>query len=247
MRFTAVTLIIPLQIDFQTPTVSVDPWNAILKGLTENLFPINGTQLLSLWFLLGTTALAVYWGQRLKIPVATLLCAIAVGFGLEQLFNGLPFLPQSHFSLPPALTILGQLLLGITIGEYWGLNPRLKGKTIAFASIPVALTFLTGFLCAGIAKLLTPWDWITCLLVTAPGGSPEMIWISLALNHQVEIVSTGHVVRLLAINLCLPGLISMARHLDRRADPVPHETVSQVIKNENYLLPKDKNKPDFEK
>jgi uncharacterized protein len=118
------------------------------------------------------------------------------------------------FNLPPLLKVVGQILLGTTIGEYWGINPRLEKWTIARAAVPVTLTFLAGFLAAAIARLLTDWDWLTCLLVTAPGGSPEMIWIALALNHNIEIVTAGHLIRLLLLNLSLPVLVSLVTRLE---------------------------------
>jgi uncharacterized membrane protein AbrB (regulator of aidB expression) len=70
-------------------------------------------------------------------------------------------------------------------------------------------------LSAAIAKLSTNWDWLTCLLVAAPGGSPEMILIALTLNHNVEIVTLGHLIRLLTINLALPGLVVLVRYLEQ--------------------------------
>ena len=85
-----------------------------------------------------------------------------------------------------------------------------------YALIPVAMTIGAGFIAAVIALVLTPWDWLTCMLVTAPGGAPEMILVSLALEHNVEIVTAGHLVRLMAINGSLPIWVLLFRHLDRR-------------------------------
>ena len=76
---------------------------------------------------------------------------------------------------------------------------------------------------------LMPWDWLTCLLVTAPGGSPEMIWISLALNHDVETVTTGHLMRLMIINLLLPLLVSLGRYIDGQVDG--RSSHSNIIEN----------------
>lgn len=83
------------------------------------------------------------------------------------------------------------------------------------------MTIGAGLIAAAIARLLTSWDWLTCILVTAPGGAPEMILVALALEHNVEIVTAGHLVRLLAINGSLPLWILFFRFLDRhlsRAD-----------------------------
>ena len=80
----------------------------------------------------------------------------------------------------------------------------------------VGMTLIAGAIAAILAMQLTSWDWLTCLLVTAPGGSAEMILVSLALNHNVEIVTTGHLVRLIAINSSLPLWLFLFRRLDER-------------------------------
>jgi uncharacterized protein len=65
-----------------------------------------------------------------------------------------------------------------------------------------------------IAMQLTNWDCLTCLLVTAPGGSAEMILVALALDHNVDIVTGGHLVRLIAINCSLPIWVYLFRRID---------------------------------
>ena len=40
--------------------------------------------------------------------------------------------------------------------------------------------------------------------MTTPGGSTEMILVALALDHNPEIVTIAHSVRLMALNLSLP-------------------------------------------
>lgn len=211
IRFTAVTLVIPIVANVDN-TRDVKP---ILYSLANDLMTIDRRNILLLGLVLATTFLAVKLGTQLKIPVATFFCPIVVGIVLNGLFAQLPTI---DFTLPILLKVAGQILLGLTIGEYWGSSPKPKGSTIAYASIPVGLVLLAGFVSAAVAKLLTSWDWLTCLLVTAPGGSPEMIWIALALDHDVEIVTAGHLIRLLAINLSLPLLVSLGGSLDRFGD-----------------------------
>jgi hypothetical protein len=152
----------------------------------------------------------------LSIPAASFLGAIIVGLSFNWLLSGLPFITDFDFNLPTLINLIGQGLLGITIGEYWGINPNLGRRTIVYACIPVALTFVAGAIAAEIAWILTGWDWVTCLLVTSPGGSPEMILISLVLDRNVEIVTAGHLVRLIAINLSLPVLVGVFRHIEYR-------------------------------
>jgi membrane AbrB-like protein len=213
IRFTSLIVAVPLIANVSQP---YDIHTAI-AALAGNLFKLNPTHLLLLSLILSITFLAVFIGTKLRIPVAAFICAIAVGITLNFLLITPLFAANLSFSFSPLFKIIGQILLGVTIGEYWGLNPHFNKATIAKAFIPVSLTFLAGLLAAGLAMLLTPWDWLTCLLVAVPGGSPEMIWIALALHHDVEIVTAGHLVRLMAINLSLPALVSFVSYLEKRS------------------------------
>lgn len=232
IRFTTVITFVPLIANVST----LHDVNAIIFSLTHHLFTFDLTYLFSLTLLLIVTASAVHFGRRLKIPVAAFFCSIVVGLVFNLLIHELPWLSQPQFIPPSWMNLVGQALLGITIGEYWGINPSFGKRTLAYAPIPVVLTFLASFLSAGLAKLLTPWDWLTCLLVTSPGGSPEMILIALTLHHTVEIVTAGHLVRLMTINLLLPALVSFADHLEKRTTQAeahlqqPSETTT--LKNE---------------
>lgn len=214
MRFTAVTFVIPMVVHALTPVSGTHDLQVTLHAISQDLFILHPLYLLWLCVLFTVTLATVQLGTQWKIPVATFLCPIGVGLVFNGLVSLLPFLPSMQFSLPMTVNLVGQILLGLTIGEYWGMNPKLQKAAVAHATVPVMLTFVVSVAAAGIAMLLTPWDWLTCLLVTAPGGSPEMIWIALALHHNVEVVTVGHVVRLLAINLCLPLLVTVASSWD---------------------------------
>jgi hypothetical protein len=212
LRFTIVTLLIPLVAHVSRPDGADD----VLQRLIPPVVSLDGWFWLWLVAVLAAARAAVQLGTRCKIPVAALLCAIAVGLFFNPTVNAIPFLPMVDYGLPPLLGLLGQILLGVTIGEFWAANPKLSTGTIVRANLPVVLTLIAGLGTAAIAKLLTPWDWLTCLLVAAPGGSPEMIWIALSLHHNVEIVTAGHLLRLIAINLSLPTFVALATYLDQK-------------------------------
>ena len=80
------------------------------------------------------------------------------------------------------------------------------------------MTIVSGFIAATIATWFTTWDWLTCMLVTAPGGSTEMILVALALNHNPEIVTVAHSVRLMALNLSLPLWIFLFRYWEKKGN-----------------------------
>jgi len=221
VRFTAVTSAIPL---FANGSHPHDAWET-LNQLTHHLIKPDGGDLIGLVAVLLIASLSVKLGETLKVPLPALMCPLLVGVGFNALVNAVPFLPSVNFNPPALMNLVGQILLGTTIGEYWGMNPNLGRWTIARSMVPAGFTLLAGLAVAVLAKLLTHWDWLTCLLVTAPGGSPEMIWIALTLNQDVEIVTAGHLVRLLTINALLPLMISWAVSLERsRSNPILMQT-----------------------
>lgn len=212
-RFTLVALVVPWIAKVPIPrnlAITFEP-------ITTHLLHLSPVDLLLLLLLALITSIAVYGGSRLKIPVATLFCPLLVGLGFAACLR-LPLNRAIEFQFPPLLSWVGQILLGITIGEYWAINPKLEKRTIAYALVPASLTVLAGLLSAVIAKFLTDWDWLTCLLVTAPGGSPEMILIALVLHHDIQIVTIGHLIRLIAINFSLPLLISLVSSIEPGED-----------------------------
>ena len=228
MRFTVVTSTIPLFARVSdVPAAHVN-----LPGLLSPLLHMDSTYLIWLMLVLAVGNLAANLGSKLKIPVPALLCPIAIGAVFNSLLSSVPFLPTIDFALPTVVNLIGQILLGITIGEYWGMNPKLDKGSIVRAIVPVSLTCLVGLLCAAIAMFVTSWDWLTCLLVTAPGGSPEMIWIALSLDQNVELVTIGHVIRLIAINLALPFMVSFASRMETRFLSLkPQLTSLNFVKN----------------
>ncbi|YAF96043.1 MAG: AbrB family transcriptional regulator [Nodularia sp. CChRGM 3473] len=210
IRVTSVVLLIPL-IARTSVANFLNPQTLPIKN---TLVSFNPSQLGLLLLALVVTGLVVYLAALCKIPAAEFFGALLIGIAFNPLLHWLPFVGDVNFNPPLFIKLLGQLLLGITIGEYWGDKPNLDKKAIGYAFMSVGMTLAAGAIAAMLAMQLTSWDWLTCLLVTAPGGAPEMILVSLALNHNVEIVTTGHLVRLIAINSSLPLWIFLFRHLD---------------------------------
>lgn len=220
LRFTSVIFLLPLIVHVTLPPAP----ETALADFLQQLLVISVHDLEGSILVLAVAMFVGYLGTQLKIPIAAFLGAIGVGLAIDVLPLLFPAYAHIDFKLPLALVLTGQALLGITIGEYWGLNPKIAPLTIVRALIPVGLTLLAGFAAAGLIKLLTAWSWLTCLLVTAPGGSPEMIWLAITLHQDTEIVTAGHLVRLLTINVSLPMLISAANSLQHRWIPLPTES-----------------------
>lgn len=209
LRVTSVVFLIPLI----ARTTFSSSWNQQAISMQSNLLNFEPSQLGLLLLALGVTALVVYLAIFLKIPAGDFFGALLMGIAFNPLLNLLPIASGMHFTAPPLINLVGQMLLGITIGEYWGDKPSFNPKTIGYAVMSVAMTLIAGAIAAMLAMQLTAWDWLTCLLVTAPGGSAEMILVALVLNHNVEVVTAGHLVRLIAINSSLPLWLFLFRRL----------------------------------
>ncbi|HEY9643056.1 MAG TPA: AbrB family transcriptional regulator [Coleofasciculaceae cyanobacterium] len=206
MRVTSVVILIPL-LARATAARSASPPPPV-PAAWINLAPAPlGLLAIALLFAGIGSMLAI----RLKVPSPPFFGALLAGIAFHPLLDSLPFVPDFSFSPPLLVNIVGQSLLGITIGEYWGNKPQIQKQMIGYALLSVSLTIATGFLAALLAFYLTDWDWLTCMLVTAPGGAPEMIVVALTLNHDIETITAAHLVRLIAINSLLPLWILLFR------------------------------------
>ncbi|NER29197.1 MAG: AbrB family transcriptional regulator [Symploca sp. SIO1C4] len=212
IRVTSVILIIPLIAGASVAQVS----NRTVPTIGDYAINSNPSYLLLLSLAIILALGGVKIAKILRMPAPPFFGTLIIGISFNYLVNLLPFLPELYFIPPLSMSLIGQILLGVTVGEYWGGQKNLDRQTIRYAFIPVVMTILTGFIAAVIAMSVTPWDWLTCMLLTAPGGSTEMILVALALNHNAEIVAVAHVVRLIALNLSLPLWVFLFQYFDQR-------------------------------
>ena len=210
LRIASVILIIPLI----AGTFGTESNTATSFSLADYKIDSNPVYLCLLILAILMAWLGVKVASKLRIPAASFFGTLIVGIVLKTALAYFPF--GFDFNPPEIISLIGQILLGITVGEAWGDRMDIQRKNLFHASISVALTIASGFVAATIATLITSWDWLTCMLVTAPGGSTEMILVALALGHNPEIVTVAHSVRLMALNLSLPLWIFLFRYWEKR-------------------------------
>jgi len=209
LRFTSVICIMPMIANL---ALAQPPTNRLATFFNQLQTISLRDTLLSVLMLLITGAV-VYWGRFLKIPILAFLGAIAVGLAVDSLPLLIPALGPDDLQLPLVFKLVGQVLLGITIGEYWGISSPLKWGSVIRAFVPVSLMFGITFIAASLIQQMTSWNWLTCLLLAAPGGSPEMIWIAVTLGQDEEVITAGHLLRLILINFSLPFLVALGSTL----------------------------------
>ncbi len=207
-RVTSVVILIPL-IARASVNIYLPPQTLFNNQLAFNLEP---TYIALLCLALLLAGIFSTLALRIKLPAAHFFSALLIGITFNPIINLLP-IEETTFIPPAIIGIIGQILLGITIGEYWGEKPTFGKRALLYMIITTAMTLISGAVASLIAMSLTNWDWLTCLLVTAPGGAAEMILVALAIDHNVEIVTAGHLVRLIAINSSLPIWLYLFRRL----------------------------------
>lgn len=211
LRITSVILIIPLIAG--TSGRAADDTTFTLRDYVIDSDPV--------YLFLLTLAIILAWlgvrvASQLRIPAACFFGTVIVGIVFHYAIAYLPVVGDVNLTPPPTMSLFGQILLGITVGEAWSDRIDIERKNIVHAFISVAMTIVSGFVAASIATFVTSWDWLTCMLVTAPGGSTEMILVALALDHNPEIVTVAHSVRLMALNLSLPLWIFLFRYWEKQ-------------------------------
>lgn len=201
MRLTTVAVLLPFIADASS--------NYSPLGLEHLFSHFNG------FAFLGVTIVAIAGialGMRLKFPAPALLGAMVMGWIAGYLMQTIGV----AVSIPPLFDWLGQILLGITIGQAW--SAQAFGKRYLIQALPpVLLTLGLGFLTATGVMVYTGWDWLTCLLLTAPGGASEIASIALAVDPtHADLIAIGHAVRLLILIGGLPVWLFWFRFLDAR-------------------------------
>lgn len=211
LRITSVILIIPLIAGASSKTSNIATFSLQNYALDTDLL-----NLLLLFLVTLAAWLGVMIAQKLHIPAASFFGTLIIGLVFNYVLVSFPVVGNTKFQLPEIISLIGQILLGITVGEAWNKRIDINKKNFTYALISVAMTILSGFVAATIAMIITSWDWLTCMLVTAPGGSTEMILVALALDHNPEIVTFAHSVRLMALNLSLPLWLFLFRYWDKK-------------------------------
>ncbi|MEO1006701.1 MAG: AbrB family transcriptional regulator [Cyanobacteria bacterium J06638_38] len=211
LRITSVILIIPLIAGISDRNVAQAQFSLQDYGISS-----EPSYLFVMSLAIVAACLGVKIASKLRIPAASFFGTLIIGISFNPAIAHFPLSHNFSFTPPQAISLIGQILLGITVGEAWSDRVTLTSKNITYAFISVAMTIFSGFIAAAIATLFTTWDWLTCMLVTAPGGSTEMILVALALDHNPEIVTVAHSVRLMALNLSLPLWIFLFRYWEKK-------------------------------
>ncbi|HEY7595838.1 MAG TPA: AbrB family transcriptional regulator [Actinophytocola sp.] len=160
-------------------------------------------------------SLVAWWvAGKLHVPVPSLLGPLAFGCLLSLGLRAAGVAPQM-LAAPYLQEILGQALLGITVGEYLAQRYRDgAGKLLGGIAGVVATCAIALLTAVGLA-IVSPWSFLTSLLMVAPGGAPEMIVIAAATGGELTLVLAAQTGRQVIVNALMPVWIRLFSRFDR--------------------------------
>lgn len=163
-------------------------------------------------------AVGASWAAgKLRIPVPTLLGPLLFGLALSLGLRAAGVAPEL-LAAPFLQEIIGQALLGVTVGEY--LAQRYLGSVAALVGgfLGVIATAGIALLIAGAMTAASSWTFLTCLLMVAPGGAPEMVVIAAATGGQLPLVLVAQTGRQVLVNILMPVWIRLFGRFDRPSE-----------------------------
>lgn len=112
-----------------------------------------------------------------------------------------------HFVIPDRLSMLIQILLGITLGLSFerstlSLFPRILPLAMASTVVLLLLTVLLAWLAQRLGLL----DFATALFGLSPGGMSGMSLMAHSEGHRTDVVALLHTVRIFTLFLVVPVL-----------------------------------------
>jgi membrane AbrB-like protein len=164
--------------------------------------------------LIGGSVVAAWAAGKVKVPVPTLLgpllfgCVLSLGlraFGADPHLLAAPFLQE----------ILGQTLLGITVGEYLAQRYRDGVAALAGGVAGVVATCGLALLIAIGMAVVGKWSFLAAFLMVAPGGAPEMVVIAAATGGDLTFVLAAQTGRQVIVNILMPVWIRLFTRFDR--------------------------------
>lgn len=164
--------------------------------------------------LIGGSVVAAWVAGKARIPVPTLLGPLLYGCVLSLGLRALGVAPDL-LAAPFLQEIVGQALLGVTVGEYLaqryrdGLAALAGGLAGVVATCGVALLIALGMTAVG------SWSFLAAFLMVAPGGAPEMVVIAAAAaGADLTFVLAAQTGRQVIVNIMMPVWIRLFSRFD---------------------------------
>lgn len=172
---------------------------SIQRATPFNAAGFDGSALIWLIFCIGA---GIALGRLLRLPAADLFGPMLVSALVHV--SGLTL-----FHVPPEIIAAAQVVLGVSIGaRFIGIQPQLLLKLALQSTLVTGVHTILAVVAALVVVRLVPLETSQLLLAYAPGGLTEMSLIAIAIHADVAFVATHHLVRVVAVILVAPIIIS---------------------------------------
>lgn len=167
---------------------------------------------LNLLITLTLSIIGYFIAKKLKITSPALIGPLILSV---LVINLIPYF--SDFHVLSLLTNLGQMFLGITIGDEIGRKIKeIRIKDLIIGTAVIVMTVLSSIFPIIYLHYLAGVNWQTALLSSAPGGAVEMILLATTMNNvNLEIIVTSQIIRQVLINLLVPFWIYFATKMEK--------------------------------
>jgi len=157
--------------------------------------------------------LLALFGTAVVGAILAALCRLAnpAFLGALLLVGALAAAELVETSMPESLAVLGQILLGVSMGSRFRRNLLVSGWRLLVQAAATTAVLLAGcVLVAATIALATTLDFRTMVLANAPGSMPEMAMTARALDLDFPAVTAFHVARHVIVMVTIPILYAWA-------------------------------------
>jgi len=153
--------------------------------------------------LLGTLLVAFIggWaGIRFRVPAGAMIGSL-VAVAIYNYFSQMGYMPAN-------LKIIGQIIIGGTIGMNFNKSSLAEMKQVFLPAIASVFILLTVGMIAGyVLHKVTGIDLVTALLGTSPGGLTDMSILAASYEADTITVSSIHLIRIFSVIFLMPIIV----------------------------------------
>lgn len=145
--------------------------------------------------------LGSFIATKIHLPTPRLLGPILATAAFAVYSNGVQ--PVPFWLMAPA-----QVSIGLYMGMQLDADRIIKTKKmVPFILVGTALLIVVSIAMANVLSARYGFSLVTAFLAMAPGGIAEMSLAGMSMGENVSVILTYQLVRLLAINICIPPLL----------------------------------------
>lgn len=145
--------------------------------------------------------LGSFVAQKIHMPTPRLLGPILATAAFAVYTGGVQ--PAPFWLMAPA-----QVSIGLYMGMQLDADRIIKTKKmVPFILVGTALLVVVSVVMANVLSTRYGFSLVTAFLAMAPGGIAEMSLAGMSMGENVSVILTYQLVRLLAINICIPPLL----------------------------------------